>query len=88
MPDLQVNQDFEGMDPADLLNHSNWVHHYPHILNQGRCTFFSLKHHRDEDDEDEDDEIKEEIETGPRMLCEISEDSCITNLQTQINHLF
>lgn len=72
LPLVQHNQEFEGMDVSDLLQLSNWVHHNPHILKQGRCTFFQL---RQENEEEEDEEKQsQEIEEGPKLLTEISED--------------
>ncbi|PRP83611.1 radial spoke head protein 4 [Planoprotostelium fungivorum] len=75
VPQIQVNHEFEGLDPADLLRMNNWVHHYPFILNQGRCTFFRPS--QANANEDEDDENEEEIEMGPRLLTDLSEDNQI-----------
>lgn len=66
------NQEFEGLDPADLLNLSNWVHHHPVILPQGRCTYFSTSASSEEDEEEGDDE---DIEEGPKLLTEASADN-------------
>lgn len=73
---VQVNPEFEGLDPVDLLSQTNWVHHYPSILNQGRCSYFSLKEREDSDDEDEDKPNQDDTEFGPKILTEISEDHC------------
>src|SRR5690348_16940210 len=80
------------MDSGDLLNLSNWVHHYPHILSQGRCTYFTPKK---EDDEEEEEEEEEMIENGPKLLTEISQDKGIGNrdawtarLSSRVNNKF
>jgi hypothetical protein len=74
VPSLQLDQDFEGMDNSELLKLSNWVHHYPHILQQGRCLFASTKQVKEDDEEDEEAE-EEQGEQGPKLLREISEDA-------------
>lgn len=79
IPPVQVNADFEGIDNASLLLSANWVHHQSHILNQGRASFVSLKPPKDENEEEEEEdkpeEEEEQIETGPRLLTEISNDT-------------
>lgn len=82
-----MNTEYEGLTNDNLLNTSNWVHHVPYILPQGRVTwenpFASLK--SAEEGEEEDDEEKEdgdddqdsqekEPESGPALLSAINAD--------------
>eukprot|EP01116_Phalansterium_solitarium_P019158 TRINITY_DN5268_c0_g2_i1.p1 TRINITY_DN5268_c0_g2~~TRINITY_DN5268_c0_g2_i1.p1 ORF type:complete len:485 (-),score=139.57 TRINITY_DN5268_c0_g2_i1:849-2303(-) len=83
VPPLNVNADFEGLSNTDLLSSSNWAHHQPHILPQGRAEFASLKPPKDEDAEEaEDEETPEEeehVETGPKLLTDIAADEAISD---------
>jgi radial spoke head protein 4A len=63
-----VNPEYEGLANETLLELSNWVHHVPHILPQGRTQYTKPELIRDEDDgrgsgrrgEDDDGDDEEE----------------------------
>ncbi|KAI9351233.1 radial spokehead-like protein-domain-containing protein [Obelidium mucronatum] len=65
-PTIIINPEFEGLPNDSLLMLSNWVHHVPYILPQGRVTwenpFASLAKNNEDGDEGGDDEEKEEGE--------------------------
>ncbi|KAJ3286941.1 Radial spoke head protein 4 A [Rhizoclosmatium sp. JEL0117] len=67
-PTIIINPEFEGLQNDSLLLLSNWVHHVPYILPQGRVTWenpYASLSKGGEDGEDEgDDEEKEEGEGG------------------------
>ncbi|KAJ3222575.1 Radial spoke head protein 4 A [Clydaea vesicula] len=56
---ILINNEYEGATNENLLNTSNWVHHVPYILPQGRITwedpFASLKNNEEGEEEDEED---------------------------------
>eukprot|EP00794_Sanderia_malayensis_P020102 gene20102-22073_t len=78
-----MNIEFEGLPVGDLADQSLsfWVHHFPFILPQGRCSWFNPSQpvEEDEEDEDEDEEREEpdepEPESGPPLLTPLSEDT-------------
>jgi radial spoke head protein 4A len=76
VPSLQLNQDFEGIDSPDLLSLNNWVHFYPHILKQGRCTFYNPQKLEDEEEDENEkpNQSEVEVEEGPKLLSELIED--------------
>jgi hypothetical protein len=47
----------------------------PAILQQGRCTFFSLRKDQDEDSDEDDARSDQDVEYGPKMLADLIEDS-------------
>ncbi|KAL4601472.1 hypothetical protein GN956_G25896 [Arapaima gigas] len=80
---LEENPDFEGIPVSEMAESlSTWVHHVPHILDQGRCVWVNLaekpeevieEEEADEDKEEESD--KPEAEVGPPLLTPVSEDA-------------
>ncbi|XP_029105821.1 radial spoke head protein 4 homolog A-like [Scleropages formosus] len=83
---LEENPDFEGIPVSEMAESlSTWVHHVPHILEQGRCIWVNLAEKPEEDleDEEEGEEEKEkeeepdepEPEVGPPLLTPVSEDA-------------
>ncbi|KAL4658587.1 hypothetical protein GN956_G3189 [Arapaima gigas] len=83
---LEENPDFEGIPVSEMAESlSTWVHHVPHILDQGRCLWVNLAEKPEEDieEEEEGDEEKEkeeepdepEPEVGPPLLTPVSEDA-------------
>ena len=82
-PTIIINAEYEGLSTEQLLITSNWVHHVPYLLPQGRIVWenplVSKNSNEDEDDEErEDDEEKEETriepETGPSILSNVNLD--------------
>ncbi|KAI8806047.1 radial spokehead-like protein-domain-containing protein [Cladochytrium replicatum] len=60
-----VNTEFEGLSNESMLSLSNWVHHVPYILPQGRVIWenpYAKKPSGGEDGEDEDEEEKDNDE--------------------------
>ncbi|XP_018591753.2 radial spoke head protein 4 homolog A-like [Scleropages formosus] len=80
---LEENPDFEGIPVSEMAESlSTWVHHVPHILEQGRCVWVDLAEkpeelvEEEEGDEDREDEPdKPEAEVGPPLLTPVSEDA-------------
>ena len=83
-----INPEYEGLSNEALLNLSNWVHHVPYILPQGRVTFENPianapKNGEDgEEEEGSDDEgagdgneEPVEPETGPAILTSLAADA-------------
>uniref|UniRef100_A0A3Q3EPQ0 Radial spoke head component 4A n=1 Tax=Kryptolebias marmoratus TaxID=37003 RepID=A0A3Q3EPQ0_KRYMA len=80
----EVNPEFEGTPVDEMAKSlSTWVHHVPHILRQGRCTWVNLaaKQQKDPnedeeaDEEDEEEHDEPEPEVGPPLLTPLSEDT-------------
>ncbi|KAJ3031980.1 UNVERIFIED_CONTAM: Radial spoke head protein 4 A [Siphonaria sp. JEL0065] len=66
-PTIIINPEFEGLQNDSLLLLSNWVHHVPYILPQGRVTWenpFASLAKNSEDEEGGDDEEKEDGDGG------------------------
>lgn len=63
-----INPEFEGLPNHQLLNLSNWVHHVPYVLPQGRVMWenpwATAKSDEDKNDDGDDDEKEEDDETG------------------------
>jgi radial spoke head protein 4A len=85
-PPIIINAEYEGLSNEQLLLTSNWVHHVPYILPQGRVNwenpFVSKRDNEDEEaEEDEEKEEEEEAriepETGPAILSAINVDDGI-----------
>ncbi|XP_069025302.1 radial spoke head protein 4 homolog A isoform X1 [Embiotoca jacksoni] len=84
----EVNPDFESLPAAEMAESlSNWVHHVPHILQQGRCTWVNLavkpgddSNEEGEADEKEEDPDEPEPETGPPLLTSLSQDAEMFNV--------
>lgn len=55
-----INTEYEGLTNENLLASSNWVHHIPYVLPQGRVTWENphASPKNDEEEEDEEDEEK------------------------------
>ncbi|KAI9145021.1 radial spokehead-like protein [Paraphysoderma sedebokerense] len=85
-----INPEFEGLPNEALLQLSNWVHHAPYVLPQGRTTWVDPSVKSDEEAEDEaveedngdqnpieDGESDQPIEaqSGPGLLTSIAEDN-------------
>lgn len=77
------NVDFEGISLKELADSSmtNWVHHTPNILPQGRCSWFNPSEKVEEDFDEEDIEEEEEDESaeakaeeGPKLLSSVAQD--------------
>jgi radial spoke head protein 4/6 len=65
-----INPEYEGLTNEQLLNTSNWVHHTPYILPQGRATWEApklIKEKELEEKEDEEDEQEEENQPEPEV---------------------
>ncbi|KAI8614407.1 radial spokehead-like protein-domain-containing protein [Chytriomyces sp. MP71] len=62
-PTIIINPEFEGLQNDALLLTTNWVHHVPYVLPQGRTSwvnpYASLKKSEDEEGGDEDEEKEE-----------------------------
>ncbi|XP_046554829.1 radial spoke head protein 6 homolog A-like isoform X2 [Haliotis rubra] len=76
------DQDFEGLSMRDLTDQgmTNWVHHTPFVLPQGRITWYNpLQGHEGEEENEEEEERNEpdepEPEHGPPLLTPLSEDA-------------
>jgi radial spoke head protein 4A len=78
-----INPEYEGNSNEQLLSISNWIHHIPYILPQGRVLFEAPKllkeeAEKNEDEADEEDEGEEEntveAETGPAVLNPVNND--------------
>jgi len=80
-----VNTEFEALTNDQLLDISNWVHHVPYILPQGRTSwenpFGSEEDEENEEEgseeegsEEENESERVEPETGPQLLSPISQD--------------
>jgi len=75
---LAVDTEFNGLPRDQLLQAHNWVHHAPHISEQGRC--YKLRQEPEEDEQDQE-EPEEDEEEGPKLLTPISEDEPIGALE-------
>lgn len=84
-PPIVINPEFEGIPNDQLINVSNWVHHVPYVLPQGKVTWESPKvvkeevageegEEKEEEEEAEDESTPAEPETGPAPLTPISSD--------------
>uniref|UniRef100_A0A672G256 Radial spoke head component 4A n=1 Tax=Salarias fasciatus TaxID=181472 RepID=A0A672G256_SALFA len=74
----EPNPDFEDVQPALMCDLSAWVHHMPHILQQGRCTWANLSGKRGDDSNEEgeaEEEEEEPEEMGPQLLTPLSLDA-------------
>ncbi|KAJ3060048.1 Radial spoke head protein 4 A [Podochytrium sp. JEL0797] len=64
LPTIIINPEFEGLQNDALLLTSNWVHHVPYILPQGRVTwenpYASLAKPDDEESPDDDEDGEKE----------------------------
>jgi len=80
-----VNTEYETLTNDQLLDISNWVHHVPYILPQGRTSWenpFGSEEDEENEDEGSEEEGSEEEneaervepETGPQLLSPISQD--------------
>ncbi|ORX48989.1 hypothetical protein BCR36DRAFT_371054 [Piromyces finnis] len=80
-----VSTEYEALSNDQLLDLSNWVHHVPYILPQGRTLWENPfgseedeendEENSEEEDNDEENEAeKVEPETGPQLLSPISQD--------------
>jgi len=80
-----VNTEFETLSNDQLLDISNWVHHVPYILPQGRTSWenpFGSEEDEENEEEGSEEEGSEEEneaervepETGPQLLSPISQD--------------
>lgn len=65
-----INPEFEGISNEQMVNLSNWTHHVPYVLPQGRTVWQNPVHKAEGDEEEEQDEENEgpEPEVGPPML--------------------
>ncbi|XP_072747686.1 radial spoke head protein 4 homolog A [Anoplolepis gracilipes] len=85
--DLAENMHYEPLSIKDLVDPtmSNWCHHSPYILKQGRIIWWNPEEEEDneeeeleEEDEVERDEVKTiEKEIGPPLLTPLSEDATV-----------
>lgn len=77
-PTIIINAEYEGLSNEQLLLTSNWVHHVPYILPQGRINWenplVTKNEEEGEGEEEEEEEVKAEPETGPAMLSAINLD--------------
>ena len=80
-----INPEFEGFPNDQLMNLTNWVHHVPYILPQGKVGWENPtarvesaegddEQRDDEDAGDEGGDETVEPETGPALLTAISGD--------------
>jgi radial spoke head protein 4A len=80
-----VNSEYEVLSNDQLLDISNWVHHVPYILPQGRTSWenpFGSEEDEENEEEGSEEEASEEEnetervepETGPQLLTPISQD--------------
>ncbi|KAJ3101498.1 Radial spoke head protein 4 A [Phlyctochytrium planicorne] len=90
-----INPEYEGLPNDALLNPSNWVHHVPYILPQGRTTWENPSAgakqeeggEEGEENEEENEEGEEggeenaevEPETGPPILSSLASDEDISD---------
>jgi radial spoke head protein 4A len=85
-PSIIINAEYEGLSNEQLLITSNWAHHVPYILPQGRTNwenpFVTKGENEEEAEEDEEKEEEEEVriepETGPSILSAINLDEGIS----------
>ncbi|CAN9497482.1 unnamed protein product [Ophioblennius macclurei] len=75
----ELNPDFEDVQPELMCDLAAWVHHIPHILQQGRCTWVNLSRKQDNDSEEDEsgdeEEEEEDGEVGPQLLAPLSLDT-------------
>ncbi|XP_017350687.1 radial spoke head protein 4 homolog A-like [Ictalurus punctatus] len=84
---IEENPDFEGVNVQEMVESlSTWVHHIPHILNQGRCVWANLAEKTEnlleedaEEEEKEEDPDEPEREVGPPLLTPLSADIEVNN---------
>ncbi|XP_053507646.1 radial spoke head protein 4 homolog A-like isoform X1 [Ictalurus furcatus] len=84
---IEENPDFEGVSMQEMVESlSTWVHHIPHILNQGRCVWANLAEKTEnlleedaEEEEKEEDPDEPEPEVGPPLLTPLSADTEVNN---------
>ncbi|XP_053508127.1 radial spoke head protein 4 homolog A-like isoform X1 [Ictalurus furcatus] len=84
---IEENPDFEGVNVQEMAESlSVWVHHIPHILNQGRCVWANLAEKTEnlleedaEEEEKEEDPDEPEREVGPPLLTPLSADTEVNN---------
>ncbi|ORX86769.1 hypothetical protein BCR32DRAFT_324838 [Anaeromyces robustus] len=80
-----VNTEFEALSNDQLLDLSNWVHHVPYILPQGKTSWenpFGSEEDEENEEEGSEEEGSEEEneaervepESGPQLLTPISQD--------------
>jgi radial spoke head protein 4/6 len=81
-----INPEFEGIANDQMATLTNWAHHVPYILPQGRTTwenpFAKPEGKEDEErDEDEDEENEQQIEpeSGPNILSPVQNDESNSN---------
>jgi radial spoke head protein 4A len=81
-----INPEFEGFPNDQLLNLSNWSHHAPYLLPQGRTIWENPQKPKNaeenEENEEEEQEDAVEPEVGPQILGQISADECNGNLRS------
>ncbi|KAM3619548.1 uncharacterized protein V6R79_010022 [Siganus canaliculatus] len=83
----EENLAFTGLSATVMSESlSTWVHHIPHILKQGRCTWVNLtvkpeedSYEEDEDEEREEKPVVSEPEDGPPLLTPLSHDEELFN---------
>ncbi|KAJ3302502.1 Radial spoke head protein 4 A [Kappamyces sp. JEL0829] len=95
-PDAEESEEgneYEGMANDQLANITNWVHHIPYILPQGKVVWEAPKQIKEEKEEKEEDEEEPEEEapvdpeTGPLPLTAISSDEEHGNVQAWSSRL-
>ena len=80
---IESNPDFEVDKMFEFSDISNWCHHIPYLLNQGRTVWWNPVQKADdefEEEEVEDNDEKEqpddpEPENGPPILTSAAEDA-------------
>ncbi|XP_016910173.2 radial spoke head protein 6 homolog A isoform X1 [Apis cerana] len=84
---LSENVNYDPLPIKDLIDPSmsNWCHHMPYILKQGRVEWWSPRKQEEEleeeiGEEEEEEEEKEEKEVGPPLLTPLSEDAIIDSI--------
>ena len=78
---IEPNAEFEITKISELSDISNWCHHVPYILPQGRTVWWNPIQKADDEFEEEEEEDEEreqpdepEPETGPPLLTSAAED--------------
>lgn len=64
-----INPEYDGLPSSALLDLSNWVHHTPYILPQGRTTFVDpFAKGEDEEEEEQEEDMDGGSESGERAV--------------------
>jgi len=64
-----INPEYDGLATNALLDLTNWVHHVPYVLPQGRTTWLNPYGSEDaEEEKNEDDQEEEQAEESEEVL--------------------